>query len=317
MKNLSYSIYIFINKWYNIDIRSETMLKSMTSYGSSEYVCEKYKIKFELKSVNNRYFDLNLRSPRSLIEYEDKIRLAIKKRISRAKIDCFLTVVFLEDDPNDVEVDLVFLRKYMKALSLIKEELGFDDEIKLEDIISQQEVLSVVKNNYENDEFLDIMLETLEKALDNFDDMRIREGENLKRDILNNLTAIEENVDRIKEIYINYTDEYKEDFMKKYNELIEDKSIIDEKRLEFELALLIDKYAIDEEIVRMYSHISQFKSMLNSDEAIGKKMDFLIQEMNRESNTILSKTKNIDISKIGVEQKNLIEKIREQIQNIE
>ena len=105
--------------------------------------------------------------------------------------------------------------------------------------------------------------------------------------------------------------------MKKYNELIEDKSIIDEKRLEFELALLVDKYAIDEEIVRMYSHISQFKSMLNSDEAIGKKMDFLIQEMNRESNTILSKTKNIDISKIGVEQKNLIEKIREQIQNIE
>ena len=205
----------------------------------------------------------------------------------------------------------------MKALSLIKEELGLDDEIKLEDIISQQEVLSVVKNNYENDEFLDIMLETLEKALDNFDDMRIREGENLKRDILNNLTAIEENVDRIKEIYINYTDEYKEDFMKKYNELIEDKSIIDEKRLEFELALLVDKYAIDEEIVRMYSHISQFKSMLNSDEAIGKKMDFLIQEMNRESNTILSKTKNIDISKIGVEQKNLIEKIREQIQNIE
>ena len=93
------------------------MLKSMTSYGSSEYVCEKYKIKFELKSVNNRYFDLNLRSPRSLIEYEDKIRLAIKKRISRAKIDCFLTVVFLEDDPNDVEVDLVFLRKYMKAVS--------------------------------------------------------------------------------------------------------------------------------------------------------------------------------------------------------
>ena len=216
-----------------------------------------------------------------------------------------------------MEVDLVFLRKYMKALSLIKEELGLDDEIKLEDIISQQEVLSVVKNNYENDEFLDIMLETLEKALDNFDDMRIREGEILKRDILNNLTAIEENVDRIKEIYINYTDEYKEDFMKKYNELIEDKSIIDEKRLEFELALLIDKYAIDEEIVRMYSHISQFKSMLNSDEAIGKKMDFLIQEMNRESNTILSKTKNIDISKIGVEQKNLIEKIREQIQNIE
>ena len=226
-------------------------------------------------------------------------------------------MVFLEDDPNDVEVDLVFLRKYMKALSLIKEELGLDDEIKLEDIINQQEIISVVKNNYENDEFLDIMLETLEKALDNFDDMRIREGENLKRDILNNLTAIEENVDRIKEIYINYTDEYKEDFMKKYNELIEDKSIIDEKRLEFELALLVDKYAIDEEIVRMYSHISQFKSMLNSDEAIGKKMDFLIQEMNRESNTILSKTKNIDISKIGVEQKNLIEKIREQIQNIE
>lgn len=205
----------------------------------------------------------------------------------------------------------------MKALSLIKEELGLDDEIKLEDIIGQQEVLSIVKNNYESDEFLDIMLETLEKALDNFDDMRIREGENLKSDILNNLTAIEENVDKIKEIYIDYTDEYKEDFMKKYNELIEDKSIIDEKRLEFELALLLDKYAIDEEIVRMYSHISQFKSMLNSDEAIGKKMDFLIQEMNRESNTILSKTKNIEISKIGVEQKNLIEKIREQIQNIE
>ena len=205
----------------------------------------------------------------------------------------------------------------MKALSLIKEELGLDDEIKLEDIISQQEVLSIVKNNYESDEFLDIMLETLEKALDNFDDMRIREGENLKSDILNNLTLIEENVDKIKEIYIDYTDEYKEDFMKKYNELIEDKSIIDEKRLEFELALLLDKYAIDEEIVRMYSHISQFKSMLNSDEAIGKKMDFLIQEMNRESNTILSKTKNIEISKIGVEQKNLIEKIREQIQNIE
>ena len=224
---------------------------------------------------------------------------------------------FLEDDPNDVEVDLVFLRKYMKALSLIKEELGLDDEIKLEDIIGQQEVLSIVKNNYESDEFLDIMLETLEKALDNFDDMRIREGENLKSDILNNLTAIEENVDKIKEIYIDYTDEYKEDFMKKYNELIEDKSIIDEKRLEFELALLLDKYAIDEEIVRMYSHISQFKSMLNSDEAFGKKMDFLIQEMNRESNTILSKTKNIEISKIGVEQKNLIEKIREQIQNIE
>lgn len=293
------------------------MLKSMTAYGSSEYVCEKYKIKFEIKSVNNRYFDLNLRSPRSLIEYEDKIRYAIKKRVSRAKIDCFLTVVFLEDDPNDVEVDLVFLRKYIKALALIKEELALDDEIKLEDIINQPEILSVVKNNYENEEFLDVMLETLEKALDNFDDMRIKEGENLKRDILEKLSEIEENVDKINDLYLRYTDEYKENFMKKYEALIEDKKIIDEQRLEFELALLVDKYAIDEEIVRMYSHISQFKAMLNSDEAIGKKMDFLIQEMNRESNTILSKTNNIEISKIGVEQKNLIEKIREQIQNIE
>lgn len=122
---------------------------------------------------------------------------------------------------------------------------------------------------------------------------------------------------RFKELYISYSDQYKENFLKKYDALIDDKSIIDEKRLEFELALLLDKYAIDEEIVRMYSHISQFKTMLNSDEAIGKKMDFLIQEMNRESNTILSKTNNIEISKIGVEQKNLIEKIREQIQNIE
>lgn len=293
------------------------MLKSMTSYGSSEYVCEKYKIKFEIKSVNNRYFDLNLRSPRSLIEYEDKIRLAIKKRVTRAKIDCFLNVTFLEDDPNDVEVDLVFLRKYMKALAMIKEELAIDDEIKLEDIINQPEVLSVVKNNYENDEFLDVMLETLEKALDNFDDMRIKEGENLKHDILEKLSSIETNVDRINELYIDYTEEYKDAFMKKYEALIEDKKIVDEQRLEFELALLIDKYSIDEEIVRMYSHISQFKAMLNSDEAIGKKMDFLIQEMNRESNTILSKTNNIEISKIGVEQKNLIEKIREQIQNIE
>lgn len=293
------------------------MLKSMTSYGSSEYVCEKYKIKFEIKSVNNRYFDLNLRSPRSLIEYEDKIRLAIKKRISRAKIDCFLNVTFLQDDPNDVEVDLVFLRKYMKALAMIKEELALDDEIRLENIINQPEVLSVVRNNYENDEFLDVMLETLEKALDNFDDMRIKEGENLKRDILDNLRTIENNVGMINDLYLSYTEEYKEAFMKKYEALIEDKKIIDEQRLEFELALLIDKYAIDEEIVRMYSHISQFKAMLNSDEAIGKKMDFLIQEMNRESNTILSKTNNIEISKIGVEQKNLIEKIREQIQNIE
>ena len=152
---------------------------------------------------------------------------------------------------------------------------------------------------------------------DSFDDMRIREGENLKRDILENLNSIEKNVDKIKELYISYSDQYKENFLKKYDALIDDKSIIDEKRLEFELALLLDKYAIDEEIVRMYSHISQFKAMLNSDEAIGKKMDFLIQEMNRESNTILSKTNNIEISKIGVEQKNLIEKIREQIQNIE
>lgn len=293
------------------------MLKSMTSYGSSEYVCEKYKIKFEIKSVNNRYFDLNLRSPRSLIEYEDKIRLAIKKRISRAKIDCFLNVTFLQDDPNDVEVDLVFLRKYMKALAMIKEELALDDEIRLENIINQPEVLNVVRNNYENDEFLDVMLETLEKALDNFDDMRIKEGENLKRDILDNLRTIENNVGMINDLYLSYTEEYKEAFMKKYEALIEDKKIIDEQRLEFELALLIDKYAIDEEIVRMYSHISQFKAMLNADEAIGKKMDFLIQEMNRESNTILSKTNNIEISKIGVEQKNLIEKIREQIQNIE
>ena len=293
------------------------MLKSMTSYGSSEYVCEKYKIKFEIKSVNNRYFDLNLRSPRSLIEYEDKIRFAIKKRVSRAKIDCFLNVKFLQDDPNDVEVDLVFLRKYIKALDMIKEELAIDDEIKLENIINQAEVLSVVKNNYENDEFLDIMLETLEKALDNFDDMRIKEGENLKSDILDKLCTIENNVDLINDLYLDYTQEYKEAFMKKYEALVEDKKIIDEQRLEFELALLIDKYSIDEEIVRLYSHISQFKAMLNSDEAIGKKMDFLIQEMNRESNTILSKTNNIEISKIGVEQKNLIEKIREQIQNIE
>ena len=185
------------------------MLKSMTAYGSSEYVCEKYKIKFEIKSVNNRYFDLNLRSPRSLIEYEDKIRYAIKKRVSRAKIDCFLTVVFLEDDPNDVEVDLVFLRKYIKALALIKEELALDDEIKLEDIINQPEILSVVKNNYENEEFLDVMLETLEKALDNFDDMRIKEGENLKRDILEKLSEIEENVNKINDLYLRYTDEYK------------------------------------------------------------------------------------------------------------
>lgn len=292
------------------------MIKSMTGYGSAKGSAAGLEISVELKSVNNRYLDTSVRLPRSFLFAEDIIKSAVQSHISRGKVDVYVSVDSSGTDDMIVKVNEPLLKGYLEALKHIADEYSLPDDISALSVSRFPDVLSVEKQELDNEAISAEIARIADAALNDFDAMRVREGEKLKEDILNRLATIESLVSRVEKESPKTVSEYRARLEQKMKDVLGTAGI-DENRILMEAAVFADHIAVDEETVRLRSHMAQMKAMAQGKSPIGRKMDFLIQEFNREANTIGSKCQNSDIAHIVVDIKSEIEKIREQIQNIE
>lgn len=293
-----------------------SMIKSMTGYGGAKGSCEGFDISVELKSVNNRYLDCSVRLPRSFLFAEETIKACVQKHISRGKVDVFVSVANTGDDSVVVSVNEALAKGYAAAIKQIAQLCNLPDDVNALSIARMSDVLSVEKKEADKDVLAAGITAICEQALEEFDAMRAREGDKLAADVEDRLVTIEGYVSAVEKRSPETVAEYREKLWKKMNDVLSGAGV-DEQRILTEAAIFADKVAVDEETVRLRSHIAQMREMLCGGSPIGRKMDFLIQEFNRESNTIGSKCSNSDIAKIVIELKSEIEKIREQIQNIE
>ncbi|MDR7869882.1 MAG: YicC/YloC family endoribonuclease [Tissierellaceae bacterium] len=289
----------------------------MTGYGKGEYENELYRFIIEIKSVNHRYNDISVKMPRHISYLEDTIKKAIKEKVSRGKVDVYVNFEYVNESAIDVKVDIPLALSYKIALEELTSQLNIEDNIRLNNILSMNEVVKTERKGVDENLVKDSLLKSLDMAITNIVYMKEKEGEELKKDMLIKLDNINKYVEIIEERSPSVVSEYKIKLRERINELLDNNIVIDEERLSSEVAIFADKSSIDEEIVRLKSHIKQFKGILEEDDAIGRKLDFLIQEFNREINTIGSKANDIEISKHVVELKAELEKIREQVQNIE
>lgn len=292
------------------------MIKSMTGFGSAKGIVEGIEITVELKSVNNRYLDTSVRLPRNFIFAEEVIKSAVQSHISRGKVDVFVTVNSPSADDVVVSVNEPLLKGYHDAIMHIADEYSIPKDITAVTLSRFPDVLTVEKKELDSEKLAEGIRLIAESALNDFDTMRIREGEKLKADLLEKLGIISALVGEVEDKSPQTVAAYRMRLTQKLSEVLES-SGIDESRILTEAAIFADKVAVDEETVRLRSHISQLNGMLNGSSPIGRKMDFLIQEFNREANTIGSKCQSSDIAYLVVDIKSEIEKIREQIQNIE
>ena len=292
------------------------MIKSMTGYGSAKGTVEGMEITVELKSVNNRYLDTSIRLPRSFIFAEDSVKSAVSSHISRGKVDVFVTMDTSQAGDMAVRVNEPLLKGYIDAIKHISEEYSLVNDMTAMSLARFPDVLSVEKKDMDAQEISAAISEITEKALTDFDEMRRREGEKLRDDVLSRLVTIEALVSTVEEKAPETVKEYRARLEQKMAEVLGTAGI-DESRILTEAAVFADHIAVDEETVRLRSHIAQLKTMINGGSPIGRKIDFLVQEFNREANTIGSKCQNSEIAHVVVDLKSEIEKIREQIQNIE
>lgn len=292
------------------------MIKSMTGYGSAKGTVEGLNITVELKSVNNRYLDASVRLPRSFMFAEELLKSAVQRHISRGKVDVFVSVDSSDAGDMTVKVNEALLKGYLDALKHIADEHELPLDVTAYNISRFSDVLSVEKKELDAEAISQGIVEIAEKALSDYDTMRHREGEKLREDILSRLATIDALVKRVEEESPKTVADYRARLESKMAEVLGTAGI-DENRILAEAAIYADHIAVDEETVRLRSHMSQLSAMVNGSSPIGRKMDFLIQEFNRETNTIGSKCQNSDIAHIVVDIKSEIEKIREQIQNIE
>ena len=295
----------------------EKLIKSMTGYGKGESSNDLYKFKVEIKAVNHRYNDIIIKMPRHISYLEETIKKIIKDKISRGKVDVYINLEYVNESAIDVKVDIPLAKSYMKSLLDLTRELELDDNIRLNNILSISEVIRTERKELDEDLIWGVLKIALNDALDNILNMRLAEGLELKNDILVKLSNIEYLVNQIEQRSPYVVQDYKERLRERISSLLDDNIVLDEERLTNEVVFFADKSSIDEELVRLASHIKQFRSILDEDESIGRKLDFLIQEFNREINTIGSKANDITITKFVVDLKAELEKIREQIQNIE
>ena len=292
------------------------MIKSMTGYGSAKGTVEGLQITVELKSVNNRYLDASVRLPRSFLFAEDAVKSAVQKHISRGKVDVFVSVDASEAGEMNVKVNEALLRGYLEAFKHIAEEYSLPNDATALAVSRFPDVLTVEKKDLDADAISEGILEITERALTDFDAMREREGAKLRDDVLNRLETIDALVSAVEKASPETVSAYRARLEAKMAEVLGTAGI-DESRILAEAAIFADHIAVDEETVRLRSHMSQLRTMVNGNSPTGRKIDFLIQEFNREANTIGSKCQNSDIAHTVVDLKSEIEKIREQIQNIE
>ena len=292
------------------------MIKSMTGYGSAQGSIEGLRITVELKSVNNRFLDASVRLPRRFLFAEDAVKSAVQRHISRGKVDVFVTVDSDEEGDVDVKVNEALLRGYLEAFRHISEEYGIPNDATALSVARFPDVLTVEKKDLDADAVSEGLLEITERALCDFDAMRLREGEKLRDDVLSRLETIDALVTTVERESPKTLAEYRARLEAKMAEVLGGAGF-DESRILTEAAIFADRIAVDEETVRLRSHMSQLSAMVSGDSPTGRKIDFLVQEFNREANTIGSKCQNSDIAHTVVDLKSEIEKIREQIQNIE
>ena len=292
------------------------MISSMTGFGRSERADENLKLTVELKSVNHKYLDLNVKMPRKFNIFEGNIRSLLKEYASRGKIDLFITYEDLSDSQKSLRYNAALAAEYLKYYKKITEELGTEDDVKTSVIARCPDVLELEEQSIDEDALWNTLQEVLKDAFSAFKDSRLKEGAALKNNILLKLDDMKRLADYIESMMPTIIAEYKAKLMDRVSEFLENSSI-DENRIAAEVTIFSDKTAIDEELVRLKTHIQNMKDILMKGGDVGRNLDFLAQEMNRESNTILSKSNNIDITNCGIELKTCIEKIREQVQNIE
>ena len=292
------------------------MVKSMTGYGRAEETVNGCTITVELRSVNNRYLDCNVRIPRLYLFAEDAIKTRVQNTISRGKVDVFVTLDNAGAEKVQVSVNRPVADGYYAALRQLAEIYGLESEISVSLLSRFPEVLLAEKAEEDVEQMAKDICSVLDRALADFDQMRTREGERLREDVLSRAAVIEEKVGLVEERSPQTVSEYRAKLEARMNEVLSSTQI-DPARILTEAAIFADKVAVDEETVRLRSHIGQLREMLDKGGATGRKLDFLIQEFNREANTIGSKCSDIEIARHVVDIKAEIEKIREQVQNIE
>ena len=293
------------------------MIRSMTSFGraqSEEGTDSCFSI--EMKSVNHRYLDINIRMPRMMFALEEKIRNIVSKKLNRGKVDIFINYKNYGNNVGKANLNMKLAKDYYECLKQIQKELCIIDDISTTKLARFPDVINLEEPEENLDNIFNQISPLIESALKLMEEMRNREGKKLKEDILSKIQIIEMYVEEIEKLADNIPKSYKKKLEERLSELLSGVDI-DESRIALEVAILSDKAAVDEEITRLRSHLSQMKSTLDIDEPIGRKLDFIIQEMNREANTIASKSTDIDMTNKVIEVKNTIEKIREQVQNIE
>ena len=291
------------------------MLKSMTGYGRGCYQSDENIILIEIKTVNHKYNDISIKIPREIGFLEETIKSNIKKKITRGKIDVYVSYNNISNCNKEVIINDKLAQKYIMALKNTAKDLELEPTISISDIARIPDVITIIDS--QNEEKIKQELQyALDEAILNLEKMRTKEGEKLAADLLARIEVVKENVQIISRFSTGLVDKYVVKLKERIMEMTKD-IIIDENRIAMEAVIFADKCSIEEELTRLNSHICQFKEMINDDKSVGKKMDFLVQEMNRETNTIASKANCLDITKIVVNLKNELENIREQIQNIE
>lgn len=293
------------------------MAISMTGFGRGEYKDDNYHFTVECRTINHKYVDINIRLPRKISFLEDKIRNVVKDYIKRGRVDLYIKLDLIGSEDVNLKFDEKLASEYVNILNNIKNTFNLQDDISVMNIAKFPDIIK----SEEKEEDEDLLWSMLKKALDDclikLKDMRVEEGSKLASDIDMRCDLLKDYIEQIENYSYNVVNEYKDKLNNRITEILENPSLVDENRLAQEVAVYADKCSITEEIVRFKSHIIQLKKAIYKDESIGRKIDFLIQEMNRETNTIGSKSSDLNITNLVVEVKSELEKIREQIQNIE
>lgn len=292
------------------------MIKSMTGYGRSQQLADGMNITVEIKSVNHRYFEFSSKLPRSYGFLDEKLKSFFNGKLTRGKMECYVQIEAVEEPDTVISLNHTLVKGYLDAYKELSETYGLENNIKVSDISRVSDIFTIRKQAADEERIWAAVQTVAQSALEGFVAMREREGARLKADVLSRLDEIISNVEFIEERSPQTVAEYNEKLLGRLKELLGD-THIDEQRILTEAAIFADKIAVAEETVRLRSHISQLRSFLDQSDAVGKKMDFLVQELNREANTIGSKAQDVEIARRVVSIKAEIEKIREQIQNIE
>jgi len=293
------------------------MILSMTGYGRGEFENENYKITAEMKTVNHRYCDIIIKMPKKLIALEERMKSLIKEKINRGRVEVYINYEEIIKNDYNIEPNFAVLDQYHSALSSIKDKYDVKETISLGLLSKFPDALEITYEETDQEAVWIVMQESLNRALDSVSDMREIEGGKLKTDVINRVESIKTMLGSIEALVPDIVQNHKNKMTERIHELLDGEVEVDEDRIIHEVAVYADKTSIAEEVTRLYSHFDQLNHFMEKGGSVGRKLDFLVQELNREVNTIGSKSPDIDISNYVIEMKSEVEKIREQIQNIE